>query len=274
MSVALRWRSKRSAGQARDLLYAIVRYGNNYNFDAAAWSDAQVRGAFAARSLDFNKTVLEARNPSAPLPFENLIGSSWEVGDGAKVGAHNMLTGETENEVEGPATFSLHSYWTSFESAVQARDRVVDRNSSQPLGEMLAAGVASVETYLRHRAKIFNDLGGYPPLVDDAQHKVPFDQKLREWVPLTSDGEHLDLGSRHWQDFKALRDLRDNVVIHNKSVSVAWSFRDIANTVNRFRSVAAVLIDLHKLHHEKCPAIVIKAAYAPHLELITLPDRS
>jgi hypothetical protein len=261
-------RAKRSHGQARALIYDMVLYGNHY-VNIAGWNKAMVQRWFEANGFSFSRLVEQMRDPTPGIAvpqFENMIGSTWSTGAGAKIGWHNWVTGQTENEVEGPAVLVTSSYWSAFEAACEARDRALASASVPALMEMVTHAVSSVDSYLAHRAALFNDAGGQPKLVDSATDKVPIDRKVREWVPVTSRGGKVDLGGQAWSDFVKLRDVRNDSAIHAKSTSAGWTIGEMAEMINRLRSVAQLLLELHRVHCERTPSVIIKAAYSPQVD--------
>lgn len=59
-------------------------------------------------------------------------------------------------------------------------------------------------------------------------------------------------------------------MVHGKSPSVGWSYGDMAKVINRFRSLAALLVDLHLIHNNRVPAVIIRSAFAPDVLVVEL----
>ncbi|MHA2403773.1 MAG: hypothetical protein ACXADH_12330, partial [Candidatus Kariarchaeaceae archaeon] len=127
----------------------------------------------------------------------------------------------------------------------------------------------SIEAYIIHRVELWNRDNPHDCLTDSPAHKVSFDDKVDVWIPKMTGGKKLDKSIRNWMHFLDLRKIRDHVSIHPKSDGFGSSFSDLAEKINIFRTgIAGTLIQLHLLFHEKIPAIIIRAFYAPEVEVV------
>ena len=101
--------------------------------------------------------------------------------------------------------------------------------------------------------------------IDDIQ----LEEKIDIWIPKMSGGKKLDKSIRNWQDFIALRKIRDHISIHPKATVCGIKFNEFANKVNLFRTgIAGILIQLHMLFKEPVAAKIIRSSFSPEVEVI------
>ena len=241
-------------------------HGENVTFK----TDADVKRYLAQRDIDFQTLVEQCRNFNENVPyFENLIDSTWGISPGAKVALIDKQTGEEKFEVQGPGTISISTYWAHFETACKTITNAVERTSFSELQVAIVHGIASIEAYINHRVELWNRDNPQGRLIDSSTNKVSFDDKVDVWVPKMASGRKLDKSIQNWMHFLELRKIRDHLSIHPKSVGFGSSFSDLAEKINIFRTgIAGFLIQLHMLFNEKIPAIIIRAFYAPKVEVV------
>jgi hypothetical protein len=252
------------------MILLFAKHGNHtYSFNFR--SDADVKRLFRRRGVDWSALVERCRDPTQHVPFfENLMGSTMVAEEGLTVSRVCWATGKRDLEVKGPAAFTLYGYWSTFETAVKARDRAVNETSFGDFHSAVVQGIASIEGYLNYRAERWNTLNPGAQLIDSRQTKISLDEKIDVWIPTMASGGKLDKSRVEWQHFKILRTIRDDRVVHPKVAGQSTSFQTLAEGINMFRTgIAGLLIQLHLLHRERIPAIVIRAAYAPDVELVT-----
>jgi hypothetical protein len=186
-------------------------------------------------------------NFERPIPyFENVLGSTWVVGD------QEIFTS---------------TYKARFEAALEHLERAIDELSYNEALSAVTMGIASVEALLSDQAEKGN--AGHPSsaLNDSRENKVSFDDRIDQWIPLMTGGQRLNKDG-FWGDFKILRGIRDDTSIHPKERSYTRSIRDIADIANRFRTgIALFLIGLHNLFDLDLPANVVRAYYAVDVEV-------
>lgn len=265
----LRFKSKISKRNAEKMIVAFARYGNHYH-DVKFKSDADVKRAFAARGIDFEQLAERCRDPQQGVPFfENLVGSTAAPVGGATLSRVDHSTGETDLETKSPGKLVLYSYWATFETAVRSLRRAVDEASYSEFQYAVVQGIASIEGYINYRAELWNKRHPEDQLLDSRQGKVSFDDKVNEWIPKMTGGKRLYKGDRGWNHFRMLRGIRDHHAIHPKMSGYSISFPELAEKINLFRTgIAGLLIRLHILFKEKVPRIIIRAVYAPDVEVV------
>lgn len=190
---------------------------------------------------------------------------------GAKVSRVDNSTGEEDLEVEGPGTITVAGYWASFETAIHARDKSVETASYSEFLNSTVQGIASIEAYINQQAEQWNKDHPNDQLVDSALQKVSFDDKIDVWIPKMTNGLRLEKGYTNWQDFKILRSFRDNLAIHPKQSGYSISLSDLAKNIGLFRTgIAGLLVDIHILFKERIPSVIIRAKYAPEVEIVEI----
>ncbi len=252
------------------MVLLIAKYGNHYN-PVAFRTDADVKRWFARNGIDFQRLVETCRDFNQSVPhFENLLGSTWTASKGVKLSKVDLETGAEEFGVEGPGTYTPLGYWASFEIAQKALGRAVQEISYSELQSAFVHGTASIEAYVNYRAERWNSRNPQQKLHDSRESKVRFDQKINDWIPVMSNGRKLNKSGVHWSDFLKVKALRDNVTIHPKASGYGTSYGDLAEKINLFRTgVAGLLVDLHLHFNEKIPSAIIRARYAPDVEVVS-----
>lgn len=258
-------RISRKAAQEMVLLFA--KSGNHFHLENFT-TDASVQRAFRANGKDFSQVVEACRNPNVPVPFfENLIGSTWTV-SGGTVARVNLATGEELTKVEGPGIFVPDGYWAIFESSAQSLNRAIETASYQELLTAVVNGIASIESFINAQAENWNRSNPDHQLVDSKIEKVSFEDKIDRWIPIITKGKRHDKSGKKWQSFKILQSIRDNEAIHPKESGYGVQFSKIVEIANLFPiGIAGSLIDLHLLFKQRIPAIIIRNAYLPDVEI-------
>lgn len=201
-------------------------------------TEKDVHRFFEAQGYDFQDLVESSRPHDAPIPIaENLTSSGWKLeGEGARASV-TTAAGDTQ-ETTAPGIIVSLTYLERFEHAATSFHRCVE---SAAIGELLAmatSGPASVETYVRYRAEIYNqERSEHDRLVETKEAKVSFDAKIDSWVP-TMTGHRVDKGGKNWEAFRDLRDLRDDVAVHVKASALAATL-SVENTTSGLPGRAA-----------------------------------
>jgi len=174
--------------------------------------------------------------------------------------------GVTTVTMDSPGMITTSQYEASFQRAVGYIDDAIARADSGPMLDALVAGVASIEAYVRHRAAIWN--AGHPndQLTETPPMRIPFDDKLRDWIPRMTAGRRLDMSDQVWQDFDRLRSIRDRTQVHAHEASFGFTYSEMADIANRFgNGVAQLMRRLHLLFGEQIPPVVLRACYMPQV---------
>jgi hypothetical protein len=257
--------------QSREMIVAFAMFGN-HNKQVDFCNEADVEAGFEFNGIDFSELIERCRDPRQSVPFfENLLPSGWSVTPGAHVSVVDSITGRMRAEL-GSAGGKLFPdrYAATFEHAHAEWLGSIQGASPIRFLSAATAGVAAVESYILHRARIWNDLNLMDQLVDSQKVKVPFEEKVDAWIPKMTGGIKLQKDDAVWADFRAIRELRDDEWIHQKQSALAMELGDLATHLNRFRSgIAMLLIRLHKLFQERIPRLVIRAAYSPEMRVAT-----
>ena len=266
-SFRVRDRTRRAA---HDMIVAMAKHGNHdYRFA----SDADVQRFFARQGHEFAALVERCRKADSRVPMvENLVPSNFVVdtkGKGSRVSIIDPQTGEELSRVEGPGRLIWPDYGGAFEEAVRNFKRCLQTASIGPFQSCTSSGVASIEAYIAHRARMYNAVHPDDQLVDSKGHKVAFDTKIDDWIPRMSGGRKLDRGGRRWADFRILRAFRDRAAIHLKGGGVGIEYADLCALLNRFRhGIAGLLVDLHLHFSERIPCIIVRYAFLGDIELV------
>jgi len=265
----LRFKPKLPKRSAKKMIVAFARYGNHYH-NIVFKSDADVERALAARGIDFERLAERCRDPKASVPmFENLVGSTATHLGSATISRVDNNTGGIDLETNQPGQLVLYGYWATFETAVRALRRAVLQVSYAEFHSAVVQGVASIEGYINYRADVWNSLHPEDQLLDSRHSKVSLDDKVDKWIPKMTGGKRLYKGDQEWNHFRIIRRIRDDEAIHPKASGYSISLDELADRINMFRAgIAGLLIQMHGLFGEKVPRVVIRAAYAPDVEVV------
>ncbi len=265
----LKFKERISRRTSHDLVLMMAKWSFPPMFSQFR-TDASVKRYLQRQGGDFEKIVETCRTfKENVLFFENLVGSTWTVSNGARISIVDKMDGETKAEVQGPGTLTVLTYWGHFEEALRSRNRSVESSSYPEYQTAIIKGIASIEAYISHRAEIWSKGNPSDPLLDSPSNKVSFEDKIDIWIPKMSGGKKLDKSIRNWQDFKTLRKIRDHISIHPKATAYGIDFNELANKVNLFRTgIAGILIQLHMLFKEPVPAKIIRSSFSPEVEVI------
>jgi len=253
----------------------MARHGN-HALTQKFVSDSDVKRFFEAKGLYWGSLIETSRKPSEPIPIvENLIGSTWVVPSGRAAIVRNAATAQEEEitTLEGPGSLIASSYLQLFENSIDNLERCMERASFGDFQSCISNGIASIDAYITHRAIIYNHDHPDETLIDSKENKVSQDTKIDDWIPKMTNGKKLDKSTINWQNFKILRNERDNKAIHLKQPAISISYQQLGELLNLFRSgIAKLLTELHLLFNEKIPCKIIRYAYLPDIKLVETAD--
>lgn len=263
-----------SAREAEKMIWTFIYRGDHSHHDAMKGAPKHsIEEWFAKNGRPLHKVIPKCRSyfgANSGVPFvENYIGSTWHVSsDGADVKAALNKGGQREPtlEINGEGTIAV-DYQSKFESACRARDRAVEGASIEELHTAIIKGIASIESYVTHRADTWNhSFAAHMQLTDQKNAKVSFEEKIKVWIPIMTQGKRLNLGGAMWADICLLQAIRDNDAIHAKKFGIGASYSDIAGALNKFKTgIADFLLQLHTLFEEPIPRAIIRARFFPEI---------
>jgi len=258
---------------AHDLVLTTAKYGDHGPGPHPRFqTDAEVKRFYERAGLPFQEVVERCRDFTRPVPMlENLLDSSHvfvQAGGGGSVAVVDSREEEIA-KLEEPGVLVMSSYQHLFQTAAKALDRAIEEGSWGEFLSALSNGIASIEAYLNHRAEQWNKRHPEEQLLDSKASKVSFEQKIEVWVPKMTRGGKLDRSDEVWRDFLVLRSLRDHEAIHPKRAVGGVTYQQMAEHMNRFRSgIGMLLVRLHLLFNERIPSRLVRAAYAPNVEVV------
>lgn len=252
-----------SRRQAHDLVQLMAKHGNHYHGQFS--TDADVKRFLAASGMDYKSVIEYCRTFTNPVPgFENLIPSTVQSTGGAALSVVDNATGHNIATTQGAGIVALSSYWALFEESYTQFKMAIERTSFTSFLSCTAIGVAAVEAYIQHRAKIYNAMEPQTLLIDDKQNKVSFDDKVDKWIPTMSGGAKLDKGDKLWASFQVIMRYRDGSAIHVRDSALGMDYTELAEGLNHFRhGIAGLLVRLHRMFGERIPAVIIRCSFLP-----------
>ena len=261
----LRLRNQISYRAARALLVDMALHADHRSPRMA--SEESLFEWFAGSRTNVQLMIAHCRNFSNTVPdFENMASGTFWTGHGASVSILDEGTGETIADGGQDGVVAQYDYLAHFRLAFERLRTVVDQPDLTMVGDFASNAVTSIESYLRYRARIWNTSGGEPRLVDDRSTRVPFDDKIKKWIPAMAGGDTIDLSDQPWEHFRQLRRYHDDENIHPKSTGFGISLQKARDTLNLFPlGCAALLFRMHIVFDEIVPSLIIRCMHLPEI---------
>ena len=272
-----------SAREARELIYYFIRWGEHRYDYLRALPDGAVEADLQHRGYDLTRQISELQStPHCAIKwFENLlVGGTWEIeaSPGATV-THSFLVDGVEiskNEVIEHAVMR-QAHTSDFLSACLARDEAIKNRSFDSFYTAISKGFSSIEAYFTLRVHVHNAKCADPSKVLTEKRKrggfVSLDEKIKDWLPVMT-GVTLDVGkSPAWEDYKFLRNLRNDVAIHPKPGAGLTTINELADGLNRFRyGIGALMFLLHQAFGEPMQSSIIRAMRYPTVRVVQINE--
>jgi hypothetical protein len=241
-----RIRDKRSRHRAQDMLAAQVRYGQG---QAYAWEQYDLDTVDGIKQLladrghpDFDTLVEELRSKDAVLPLETHLfqeGWSFNLPPGKSFMAVREAGGKELARVTGESGRIVTSqYLERFNYSVRTLKRCTDGEEAD-YGDLLSsfsAGLASIEGFVNHMAEPRRDR---LPRGDEPDRKISLDYKLDNWIPALSAGQPINKKEKYWQDFREIRQVRNERESHPKTAVYPISGTIFCKQLNQWRTGVA-----------------------------------
>jgi len=256
-----------SKKSAKELIMTMAIWGNN-NYGLK--TEREVIDFFRRRNINIGQLIEQCHTHPSHVPFNNLIGPTWQACGEGQVAIVNSKAGE-EFAVYGPGEFTTSDYWGKFNSADQLLRKSIEFKSFQEFQNALINGMASIESYINYRAIEWN--GTNPTIPIDIAGRISLDEKVDLWLPIMLNGKRFDKErNKKWSDYQVLKQIRDNTGIHPKQSVSQITYKDLVKLQNLYRSgIAGLLMDLHKLFNERMPVVIIRRYYAPDVVFQEIP---
>jgi hypothetical protein len=161
-----------------------------------------------------------------------------------------------------------------FLAASNARDEAIQKASFDSFYTAISKAFSSIEAYFSLRVAVHNKQCTDPALkLEERRPKggfVSLDEKITDWLPIMT-GVNLEIGkSPGWSDYKYLRNLRNDVVIHPKPDAGLSTLDELADGINRFRyGVGALMFLLHQAFQEPMQSTIIRAMRYPTVRVVS-----
>ena len=268
-----------SAREARELIFHFIRWGEHSYHYLRQLTNRSIEAELAMRGYDLSKQVSELQNNPyrCIAEFENLLaGGTYEitVSPGAKVTASLNVDGVeiTRRDVEEHSVLrQAHS--ADFLAACNARDVAIQKLSFDNFYTSVSKGFSSIEAYFSLRVAVYNNHCKDPAKrLEEKRPKggfVSLDEKIKDWLPIMT-GVNLDISkSPGWADYKYLRKIRNDVVIHPKPDAGLSTLDELADGINRFRyGVGGLMFVLHQSFKEPAQSSIIRAMLYPTVRVV------
>lgn len=242
-----------------EFIFAMVKWGEHDHSVPRSWSLEQLRAGVP----EWQAMIEDVRHGHAVKYFENLLGATWHTRSSpgaAGVGVRNSATGE-EQTLSGPGVLELTSYAATFETAVAAWQRTVERESYAELLTALRDGIASIEAFVNRRAAEWNVSHPNEPFEEKPGRFASFRKKVEDWCYRMT-GERIP--DAELERLLSMKRYRDDIAVHPKHSVVAVNLNDLAALSNQFTfDLAVPFFSLHRTFRIEVPAVVLRAAYAP-----------
>ena len=252
---------KLSRKQSRSLIMMMTLYGDNQLNTSRRLplaSEDEVVTLFESEGYPFDELVDECRDPDATIPMvENML----------QVGTMLLVSDEETEQV------ITSNYEAAFDIAISHLERAVSDGSVAEIESAIVRGIGSIEAFIGYLTEQWNDANPGKELHDSKKSKVSFEDKIDTWLPVIT-GSKLNKGTKHWNDFKRLRDVRDNLTVHPKKHSHTVKYAKLAELINAFRTgIVGILVDLHLLSHHWIPAAVVRAYHVSEVDVVSIDTK-
>lgn len=160
---------------------------------------------------------------------------------------------------------AMVSYEAIFADSYNAFEKSIQETSISDFITAVNKGISSIENSIRDAADGYN-LVNEEKLKDDKFHKITFDGKIDEWIPIIS-GKKFDKGDRVWQSYKILNKFRDDKDQHFKG-GYGFNWDEIVELKNLYKfGIAQFLFRLDRIFSRRTSSLVIRAQYYPKISL-------
>jgi hypothetical protein len=253
-------KAKLSRKQSEEMIITMTRFGDhvaNLLQGFPISTDEEVTEWFEKNGYNYGQIIEECRNPQISIPLvENLVGGTF------------IMSGREESE-----QIITSTYQDAYEVATRHLEGAIENASFSEIESAIVRGIASIEAFINTMASKWNERNPNSRLEDSRDNKVSLDDKIDIWIPRLSGGQAFNKGDKHWQDFKRLRGIRDNLTVHAKQTGHIVKYSEMAELINAFRTgIAGVLIRLHILCRNWIPSEVIRGYYTPEVEVVPTTD--
>lgn len=266
MSTSLYVKRRISWRSAESLVFRMAKFGDHIGYpELRTMSFEQVKSWFKENGIDWTALITDVRYPETPVPYvENLLGAhSVFQGTGSASVSYVNAQGETEVTYTGEGTLAS-DYAAKLEAACEARDRAIESRSVEELYTALTKMLSAIESFLWQAARDYEGKYGSSPEIDLASRQITLKEKVREWVPIISGGQELDLSKRDWSLVTHAIAMRNDEGVHPKHRIQGITHKELVSRLNEFRDgPASVLFRLHLVLGRPCPSKLIRAVHYP-----------
>ena len=263
----LKLRPKISEKKAKKMIFTFVRYGDHSNrAKTDILNNKQIELSFEQHGYNFKKLVTDARNwDGFTIPFfENLLTStSYFHGGEAKV--INERTGDVLAQAEGSGIIIRSDYEAKFESALKHKKLAIENQDIEEYYSCLSKAFSSIESYFYDKSNTYN-YSSKTKLVDTKESPSDLESKFKNWVPILTNGNRLDLSRSSWMLLLKHLKIRHDMAIHPKNISQGISYDNFAILLNEFRDgIAQIFFELQVLLGDKIKRSLIREIYSPDI---------
>jgi hypothetical protein len=272
-----------SAKEARMLVFYFIRWGDHSKDYLRQLPDNILEVELKQAGYDLTRQITELQeNPHRAISwFENLfVGGTCEIetSPGAKV-THSFLVDGVEvsnKEFEEHAVLR-QAHTADFLAACIARDEAIRNRSFDSFYTAIAKGFSSIEAYFTLRTLVYNTKCEDPSKkLSERRRKggfISLDEKIKEWLPIMT-GITVDVGkSPAWDDYKFLRNIRNDVVIHPKPGAGLSTIEELADGLNCFRyGIGLIMFLLHQAFNDTIQSSIIRAMRYPTVRVVRIKE--
>jgi hypothetical protein len=246
---------------ARKCLKEVIRFGN--------WQPAPfiTQSLLEERGPDYETILSRAQFILEPLlNFENLARSTWRTRGNVSMmrklpEGRSVMVANTQGD---DGILQWGTYLAQFESACDLLLDVPKANDAlEALLSAITKGLASIDSFLVQLATTWNQ--SHPDLAqfDLVSDRLSASERIDQWIPKIT-GSRYDKSVQSWQEYKRLREFRNEWDQHNKRTVRVISLANLATVGTAFGpGVADVLFTLHIVSQRKVPIRIIRFKYFP-----------
>ncbi len=267
-------RKKISEKKAKDLIFALTRYGDHQNREHSDTLDKkQVEKWLLLNSnyRNFEKLVEDVRvwGTTVPCVEGNFIVGEFFVGSNSKNIKTQIIdksNGRIISELNGSGVINQNDCQTTFLLALDSRNKAIQLQSIKHVQWSITQGISAIDAYIDNISSSYNQLNKNDQLIDSFQNKISREDKFKNWIPKITGGKKFDLVGAAYQKLICLEQIRNDGAVHPKGLYGNRSNEDLAKDLNNFRDgICRVLFDLHALFEKKIFRDLIRSCYMPDI---------
>lgn len=257
----VRFKKLRSLKRTEQYIFTLAKYGNHSNVNSFP-TDLSVKEFLKINENKSWESILKDYRDCTKTPsyFKNYMEPTGFTTFGNSL---SLSIGGSNLDDEG--LIYPNSYYPIWKTSQNSFERAIKEYSYFDFLSSCALGVASIEAFINNVAIEWGKSNAIK-LIDSAEHPVKFKDKISNW-PTKITGNKFDIGKTFYENFLKIQKIRNDEVIHPKTISNCITNEKFCEKMNYFRvGINLFQIELHIFFRKRIPYQLIKASFNSDLE--------